>query len=454
MTRNYLQIFCLFLFCVTGALAQVDKGTVTGTLTDPSGASVANATIRVGYPDTGLTRSVSTNGAGAYLLVGLPVGHLVLEGEKEGLRPIRTEFDLSVGETRTLDFALQLRTVDTTVEVVSEADLERTSAAVATTFNGTQIAELPINGRNWGGLMALTPGAIDTGAGNGGSVRFFGQGGDDVNYRVDGVDATAVRNQSEGKSRLMISEDAIAEFRVNSQLYTAETGGATSAQIEVVSKGGTNQLHGAAFEYLRNSALDSRSSFDGKTVPPFKMNQFGADLGGALVENKTFFFLSWEAIIQRQYITQIGFVPTLAFRASAVAAVQPLIDLYPIGQTPVITKGAVDPNVSQWTGTSLATQNEHTGLLRIDHRFNDKLSAYVRASGDSTNQFTPNASLPYGTKNYDAPASGLFDFLYLVSPNTTNEMRVGGNYAAAALHTYIGGARHIQYPLVVIDTRR
>jgi hypothetical protein len=429
MAKHYLCLFSAFLFFSTVSIAQVDKGAVTGTLTDPSGAAVAGAAIGIAYPDTGLTRSVHTNASGAYLLVGLPVGHVILDGTKNGFRPIRTEFDLGVGETRTLDFSLQVSSIDTSVQVVAEVSLERTSAAIATTFNDTQIAELPINGRNWGGLMTLTPGAIDTGAGNGASVRFFGQGGDDVNYRVDGVDATAVRNQSEGKSRLMISEDAIAEFRVNSQLYTAETGGATSAQIEIVSKGGTNQFHGGAFEYLRNSALDSRSPFDGKSIPPFKMNQFGATVGGPLMKNKTFFFLSWEAIIQRQYITQIGFVPTLSFRAAAVPGVQPLINLYPIGQTPVITKGAIDPNVAQWTGTSLATQNEHTGLLRIDHRVNDKLSAYFRASGDSTNQFTPNAALPYGTKNFDVPSSGLFEFLYLVNPNTTNELRIAANYA-------------------------
>jgi hypothetical protein len=429
MTKHSLCVFSSFVFLSAVAVAQVDKGAVTGTLTDPSGAAVTEAKITVTYPATGLTRSVSTNASGAYLLVGLPVGHVILDGAKDGFRPVRTEFDLGVGETRTLDFPLQISSVDTSVEVVAEADLERTSAAVATTFDGTQIAQLPINGRNWGGLMSLTPGAVDTGAGNGASVRFFGQGGDDINYRVDGVDATAVRNQSESKSRLMISEDAIAEFRVNAQLYTAETGGATSAQIEIVSKGGTNQFHGGAFEYLRNSALDSRSPFDGKSIPPFKMNQFGATLGGPIVKNRTFFFLSWEAIIQRQYITQIAFVPTPAFRAAAVPAVQPLINLYPIGQRPVITKGAADPNVAQWTGTSLSTQNEHTGLLRVDHRFSDRLSAYFRASGDSTNQFTPNAALPYGTKNYDAPSSGLFDFLYLVSPTTTNELRIGGNYA-------------------------
>jgi hypothetical protein len=98
------------------------------------------------------------------------------------------------------------------VEVVAETDLEKTSAAICATFESTQLAQLPINGRNWRGLMTLTPGAIDTGAGNGASIRFFAQGGDDVNYRVDGVDATAVRNQAESKSRMMISEDAIAEW--------------------------------------------------------------------------------------------------------------------------------------------------------------------------------------------------------------------------------------------------
>jgi hypothetical protein len=266
MKNSSLCVFAVLLFS-SAAMAQVDKGTVTGTLTDPAAASVPNAKVTIRYPATGLTRSGETNASGAYLLVGLPVGHVVLETEKSGFRAIRTEFDLAVGETRTLNFALQLATVDSSVEVVAEADLDRTSAAVATTFDNTQISQLPINGRNWGGLMTLTPGAIDTGAGNGASVRFFGQGGDDVNYRVDGVDATAIRNQSEGKSRLMISEDAIAEFRVNAQLYTAETGGATSAQIEIVSKGGTNGFHGGAFEYLRNSAFDSRSPFDGKRFP-------------------------------------------------------------------------------------------------------------------------------------------------------------------------------------------
>src|SRR5206468_3491464 len=154
-------------------------------------------------------------------------------------------------------------------------ELIRDSAAVGSTLGNTQISQLPINGRNWGNLMALVPGAVDTGAGNGSSVRFFGRGGDDNNFHIDGVDATSVRNQGQSKSRLLISTDAISEFRVSSELYTAESGGSPGGQIDIVSKAGANDFHGSIFEYLRNSALDSRSPFDGKTLPPFKLNQFG-----------------------------------------------------------------------------------------------------------------------------------------------------------------------------------
>ena len=304
-----LLLILAFSITVPMARAQVDRAAVTGTLLDPSGAVISAGKVMLTYPATGLSRSVLSNGSGVFLLTGLPVGHVVIDAQKAGFRPVRTETDLNVGETKTLNFSLEISAVDASVEVVAEAGLVKNSAAVGATFNNTQISELPINGRNWGGLMTLTPGAIDTGAGNGASVRFFGQGGDDNNFRIDGVDATSVRNQAESKSRLLISEDAIAEFRVNAQLYTAETGGAPSAQIEIVSKGGTNQFHGSAFDYLRNSALDSRSPFDGSSVPPFRMNQFGATIGGPIFRDKTFFFASYEGLIQRQGITQIGSFP-------------------------------------------------------------------------------------------------------------------------------------------------
>lgn len=209
-------------------LAQVDRATVTGTLRDSSSALIVNGKVTVSFPATGLTRAVTSNASGVYRLGGLPVGAAVIEVQKPGFRSIRSEIELNVGETKTLDFSLEVAGVDTSVEVVAEADLVRNSATVGATFDNTQIAQLPINGRNWGGLMTLTPGAVDTGAGNGASVRFFAQGGDDNNFRIDGVDATSVRNQAESKSRLMISEDAIAEL--------AEDGG-VEPPVEAVLRG-------------------------------------------------------------------------------------------------------------------------------------------------------------------------------------------------------------------------
>jgi hypothetical protein len=417
------SLWFVLAFAATTGVAQVDRATVTGTLRDPSGAVVPDARIMVSYPATGTSRSVLSNGVGVFLITGLPIGHVAIDVQKPGFRELHTEADLNVGQTKTLDVPLELATANASVEVVAEPDLNKDSATTGTVFENKQISQLPINGRNWASLMTLTPGALDIGSGTGSTVRFMGHGGDDNNYRIDGVDATSVRNQLVSKSRMAISEDAIAEFRVSSQLYTAETGGANGGQVEIVTKSGTNQYHGSLFEYLRNSAVDSRSPFD-RALPPFRMNQFGATVGGPIFKDRTFFFLSYEGLVQRQGLTQIAFVPSDAFRANAAPAVKPLINLYPEGQTPT-----PNPQVLQWTGVSEATQDEHAGLIRLDHRFSDKLSSYFRFDKNSTDIFAPDKALPYGTRNLDAPMNGVFDFLYLVSPQTTNELRLGANYA-------------------------
>ena len=401
-------------------LAQVDRATITGTVRDPSGAVVANAKVAITYPATGLHREVAANGSGVFLFPGLPVGRVTLDALQSGFRPIRVELDLNVGETKTLDVNLEIATVDNSIQVVAEADLVRDTAAFGTAFENTQISQLPINGRNFGNLMALVPGAVDTGGSN---IRFLGHGPDDNNMRIDGVDATSIRNQTQ-KSRLQVSTDAIAEFRVNTAMYTAEEGGAPSGQIEVVSKSGSNQLHGSVFEYLRNSVTDSRTPFDGATIPPLRLNQFGGTLGGAIQTDRTFFFVSYEGLVQRQARTQIGFVPSLGLRSRAVASVEPIIDAYPLGQT-----HTSNADIDQWTGVNSNRQDEHAGLFRLDHRFSDKLNFYFRFSTNRTETFTPSTVLPVGTRNNDAPTSGLFDFTYLARPRTTNEIRLGANYA-------------------------
>ncbi|HEY4360041.1 MAG TPA: carboxypeptidase regulatory-like domain-containing protein [Bryobacteraceae bacterium] len=417
MLRSISLVFAIF---TSAALAQVDRATVTGTLLDPSGAAVSDGQITVTFPATGLRREVLTNKSGIFHIPGLPLGHAVVDATHAGFRTVRMETDLGVGETKTFDITLEIASVDSSVEVVAEAELTRDTAALGATFQTEQISQLPINGRNFGNLMALVPGAVDTGGSN---IRFLGHGGDDNNLRIDGVDATSIRNQTQ-KSRLLVSTDAIAEFRVNTAMYTAEEGGAPAGQIEVVSKTGSNVLHGSLFEYLRNSATDARTPFDGAVIPPLRLNQFGATAGGAIKKNRTFFFASYEGLIQRQARTQIGFVPSISARARAVNAVKPIVDVYPIGQLPTS-----NPDVDQWTGVSSNTQDEHAGLFRLDHRFTDKLTFYSRFSTNRTETFTPSTLLPVGTRNNDAPTSGLLDLTYSISPRSINEVRLGANYA-------------------------
>ena len=230
MIARLCLLVCSTLFFAAGAAAQVDRATVTGVVRDTSGAAVSGAEVAVAYPASGLTRDVVSNDTGSYTISGLPVGSATVTVTLSGFRSMRFTADLQLGETRILNPVLEVAGVDEAVQVSAAAQPVRASTPNGGVFSSAQIAQLPVNGRNWTNLMALVPGAVDTG-GNGNAVRFVGHGGDDNNFRVDGVDATSVRNQGQSKSRLLLSSDAVAEFRVSTALYSAETGGSSGGQV-------------------------------------------------------------------------------------------------------------------------------------------------------------------------------------------------------------------------------
>src|SRR5262249_41036420 len=161
------------------------------------------------------------------------------------------------------------------------------------------------------------------------------------NFTFDGVDTSGVQEQTQkSDTRLNIALDAIQEFRVSASNYTAESGAAGGAQINVVSKAGTNQLHGGSFYALRSDKLDSRSPFDGSTLPPFSLHQFGASLGGPIVKDKAFFYMNYEGLRQSLGETFTNFVPNAAFRSLVLAkspALKPILDAYPQGHKSVDT---------------------------------------------------------------------------------------------------------------------
>jgi hypothetical protein len=400
---------------------------------DGTGASVAGASVTVASPSTALTRVVQTSSAGAYTVPALPVGTYTVTITATGFETTAIKpFELQVGQTRTIDAHLAPKGVQTEVQVSATPALEEGSATIGGVISPEQIQNLPVNGRNWTNLMALIPGAVDTGNGDQLSVRFSGRAIDDNNYRFDGVDATGIQNQSQRTSvRLQISTDAIAEFRASSALYGAEQGGSAGGQVDIVTRSGTNNFHGSIFEFLRNDVFDARRFNDiGARKPPFRLNQFGANLGGPIYKDRSFFFANFEAIRQVLGQSLSGPVPSAAYRARALAvspALKPIFDAYPIGQLP----SATDPDVSIWTGSGSQLLNETAGLGRVDHRFTDKTSGFLRFNMDHAVGDVPLASGSFYLldkfNTRQNPYNAIASVQHLFSENILNDLKIGFN---------------------------
>ena len=409
---------------------QVDRADLNGTVTDTSGSLVPGARVELASPSTGLTRDVVTGPSGVYSIPGIPIGTYDLKISKDGFRTFGMKnVQLFVGQSRTVDAKLELGTIGTHVEVQAQAAaLETSNAQVGGVLEHQQLDSIPLNGRNWATLEMFTPGAINTGGGGQRDIRFAGHGLDDANYTFDGIDATGVQEQSQkADARLNISLESIAEFRVNSQNYTADSGSSGGGQVNAVSKTGTNNWHGGAFEYFRNNALDARSPFDPSQIPPFRMNQFGGSLGGPIKKNKTFFFVTYEAIRQSLSNTQIAFVPNAAYRAQVLAAstqLKPFLDAYPMGQTPV------DSITDQYTSTGVNSTREDSGTVRVDHRFNDNNTLFVRYNIDDALKADPIDNIGGIETEPIRPSNFVISLTRVHSARMVNEAKFGVNRSA------------------------
>jgi len=416
--------------CLAASLsAQVDRATLSGTVSDPSSAYIDAAIVAVKSAATGFSRQTTTSQSGAYQLPGLPVGIYTISISKPGFNTSKFEqVALGVGQSRTLDAQLTVGAVATSIEIVAGATpLEQKNAEIGTVIGEQQIKNIPLNGRHWASLMALAPGAVNVGEGNQNTIRFFGRPRDDNNWTFDGVDATGIKDpRQEGNLRLVISTDSIAEFRVNSLPFTAEGGTGGGAQINLVSKTGTNAFHGSAYEFFRNSALDARRPFDGANPPPFRLNQFGGNIGGPIAKDKTFFFANWESLFQRLTISRAdGLVPSAAFRARTPAALQSLINLYPVGNAP-----GANANVDRLIAQTPERRNEHSGMARVDHRINDKHSLFFRfAMTDGLISQIRNGLLETRDSNI-RPSNITAQWQQVWSPAMVNEVKLGFNRSA------------------------
>ncbi len=318
---SFLLLLACSLALIPVAHAQTDRATLEGTVTDPSGATISGARVKILAAETGITQERTTNPNGQYRFPGIAIGAYTVSVSNSGFKTKVVEsVVLDVGQTRTLDVSLQIGEATEKIDVVADVGpSERSDADIATVIPADQIVSLPVNGRDWSGLTLLALFAQDDGGGNQRTIRFAGRAIDDNNFNFDGVDAGGIQEQAQkSQVRLQISEDAVAEYRANTALYDAEYGTQAGGQINVITKSGSNDLHGTAFGYLRNSKFDARNFNDFNTlgttpipqIPPFRLGQYGLTVGGPIKKDKTFFFLSYEGLRQLQSTTQQADVPS------------------------------------------------------------------------------------------------------------------------------------------------
>ena len=322
-----LFVFALLaVMSVTGLFAQGVNGTISGTVTDPSGAAIAGATVEVKNTATQVARTVTTNAQGRYSVPELIVGSYDVRISMMGFQSsVQSGVPVVVGGERVVDAALKIGQAQETVTVEAQASqVDTSSSAVSTLVETKQIQDLPLNGRNYTQLITLAPGVQ---AMKPSAPGFYGTGED---YSVGGarpegqaflMDNSNVQdfwNHGPGSAVLgtTLGVDAIAEFSIQTNTYSAQFGGSGSA-INAVTKSGTNAFHGTLFEYLRNSALDARAFYDPHDIPGFRRNQFGGSIGGPIKRNKAFFFFNYEGLRNNQGLTEVATTPTAAARAGA-----------------------------------------------------------------------------------------------------------------------------------------
>jgi Carboxypeptidase regulatory-like domain len=414
------------------ARAQIDRTELNGMVTDPSGASVAAVKVTVTRGGTNQVRVVTTDGHGQFVMSSLPIGRFSIVLEHDGFKDLRiADVELHSGDVRTVNAKLEVGAVNETVGVEADlggAELDKSNATFSGTVQSIQVSQLPLNGRNITNLELLAPGAIDSGSGSQGTIRFAGNGTDDNNFRLDGVDASGIFHASlKSALRLQFSTEAIAEFKVDSGAYTADTGGSAGGQTSLISKTGTNSFHGSIFDYLRNNYFDAHGPIKSASkTPVFQLNQFGGNLGGPIVKDRTFFFVNYEGFRQQLGgVPQTGFVPSASYRTQ-IAALQPalafIVNAYPAGQA-----HTSDLNVDSYTGVVPSPNTENAGTVRIDHRISDRDSASVRYNIDDGFSTSALNALAQGISISSRVQNFVLEETHILSPRIINEAQLGFN---------------------------
>ena len=445
--------------------AQTNSG-ISGTVSDPSGAAIAGASVTVHDVNTGAVRTTSTSTNGEYQVLSLPVGDYQIVAHHDGFADeVRNGIHLVVGEDATADLRLQIGNLQQRITVNADAPIvSLTTTDISGLVGERQVKDLPLNGRSYDELLTLNPGVVNFTAEKTGGVGVsnstvgnnFSVSGNRPQqnlFLLNGVEFTgAAENnmQPGGTSQELLGVDAVREFNVLRDSYDAEYGKRPGAQVLIVTQSGTNQLHGSAFEFLRNSALDARNYFNHGSIPPFQRNQFGGALGGPIQRDKTFAFDNYEGFRQHLHQAGVALVPDANARngylpcklvtpapnpcpasglvdVGVAPGVAPLLNLWP-------TPASDSPDfggIAEVFNSPLQTIRDDFGTLRVDRDFapSDTLTGVYTI--DDSGDVTPTAADLYSTDletMRDQVAS--IEETHVFSPSLLNVARVGYSRAA------------------------
>ncbi|MGO8788549.1 MAG: carboxypeptidase regulatory-like domain-containing protein [Terriglobia bacterium] len=364
------------------------EASISGVATDATGSAIPQATIRITNTEKGSVRTILTDGAGRYEAPLLAVGQYEVSAEKTGFSTATRSVLLVLGQHANIDLTLAIEGIRQTVQVEAAPFAPSvTNADVSGLVNERQVKDLPLNGRSYDQLLTLNPGVINYtsqragGVGTSNSVvgNMFAVSGrrpQENLYLLNGVEFTSaseVNNTPGGTSGQLLGVDAVREFAVEKDTYGAEYGKRPGAQINIVTASGSNQLHGDAYEFLRNSALDARNFFDSAQIPNFERNEFGGSLGGPIKKDKTFLFGNYEGYRQVLGLSDVTLVPDATSRAAAVASIQPLLGLWPAANGPeLLTSTGANSGIAKAFSNPLQHIREDFGTTRLDQIISDK----------------------------------------------------------------------------------
>ncbi|PYS26016.1 MAG: hypothetical protein DMG11_21530 [Acidobacteria bacterium] len=467
--RSHCAIIIAFAVVFTLApratLAQYNTAEIGGVVTDPQGAVLPGATISAIHAASGVKTERVSDGEGRFFLPALPVGEYTLTVTLPGFKQFtRTGLNLQVGQKVNLPITLDVGEISETVRVNADAPLLQTAdAEVSDVIDNNKVVELPLNGRQFLQLSLLSDGVVvPPGGTRGGALEqagalpaVLGQRSGHNIYLLDGVKVT-----DEYFNNLVISPsvDAIQEFKIQKTLYPAEFGGKASALINVVTKSGSNLLHGSAVEFLRNDKFDARNYFDDPTkpIPPLRQNQFGATLGGPIRRDRMFFFLSYEGHRIRRSLTQTFSVPPAEMRTGNFAGLAPLCD--PLTRTAggcttfannQIPSNRLDPvaiallqkvpaatsagSVQNLLAVDALDNRMNQSSLRIDHALSPTDNIFGRFSTYDVREVQPfgtsslnEALVPGFGRTVSTKARNLgVSYVHTFSPRFLNEVRFG-----------------------------